>query len=74
MSVVGLNSFFLSFNIIHIDIDLELRCMCAAVPPQKPKNLSCVTTDLATVTCSWASGRKRDPQDRNKQTNTLHIQ
>uniref|UniRef100_A0A3B5KAB1 Fibronectin type-III domain-containing protein n=1 Tax=Takifugu rubripes TaxID=31033 RepID=A0A3B5KAB1_TAKRU len=52
----------------------HLCCMRAAVPSQKPRNLSCVTTDLTTVTCSWASGRKRDPKDRNNQTNTLHIQ
>nr|AAR25691.1 class I helical cytokine receptor number 28 [Tetraodon nigroviridis] len=43
-------------------------------PPQKPRNLSCVTSDLTTVTCSWDPGRRRDPYDRNEQTHTLHVQ
>ncbi|KAF7659157.1 hypothetical protein LDENG_00002370 [Lucifuga dentata] len=43
-------------------------------PPQKPRNFSCLTADLTTVTCSWDPGRKRDPTDFNKQTHTLHIE
>nr|XP_046243960.1 leukemia inhibitory factor receptor [Scatophagus argus] len=43
-------------------------------PTQKPGNLSCVTSDMTSVTCTWDSGRKRHPHDRNKQTNTLHIE
>ncbi|KAM6930889.1 leukemia inhibitory factor receptor [Xenentodon cancila] len=42
-------------------------------PPQKPRNLSCVTSDMTTVTCTWDSGRKKDPHDHNKRTHTLHI-
>ncbi|XP_074495372.1 leukemia inhibitory factor receptor isoform X2 [Sebastes fasciatus] len=43
-------------------------------PPQKPRNLRCVTSDMINVICNWDSGRKRDPNDRNKQTHTLHIE
>ncbi|KAM9360201.1 leukemia inhibitory factor receptor [Symphorus nematophorus] len=43
-------------------------------PPQKPSNLDCVTTDRTTLNCTWDSGRKRYENDRNKQTNTLHIE
>ncbi|XP_041855246.1 leukemia inhibitory factor receptor [Melanotaenia boesemani] len=43
-------------------------------PPQKPRNLSCATSDRATINCTWDSGRKRDPFDKNIQTHTLHIQ
>ncbi|XP_044051060.1 oncostatin-M-specific receptor subunit beta isoform X2 [Siniperca chuatsi] len=43
-------------------------------PPQKPRNLSCATSDMTTVICTWDSGRKRYPHDRNKQTHTLHIE
>ncbi|XP_041793411.1 leukemia inhibitory factor receptor [Chelmon rostratus] len=43
-------------------------------PPQKPRNLSCVTSHMTAVTCTWDSGRKRYPYDRNKQTNTLYIE
>ncbi|XP_078107293.1 leukemia inhibitory factor receptor isoform X1 [Sander vitreus] len=43
-------------------------------PPQKPRNLSCVTSDMTTVICTWESGRKRDTFDRNKQTHTVHIE
>ncbi|XP_071339604.1 leukemia inhibitory factor receptor isoform X4 [Trachinotus anak] len=42
-------------------------------PPQKPRNLSCATSHMTTVTCTWDPGRYRDPNDRNKQTRTLHI-
>ncbi|XP_070761070.1 leukemia inhibitory factor receptor [Enoplosus armatus] len=43
-------------------------------PPQKPRNLGCATSDMTTVTCTWDSGRKQYPYDRNKQTRTLHIE
>ncbi|KAF1389404.1 hypothetical protein PFLUV_G00073080 [Perca fluviatilis] len=43
-------------------------------PPQKPRNLSCATSDMTTVICTWESGRKRDPYDHNKQTHTIHIE
>ncbi|XP_027133359.1 leukemia inhibitory factor receptor isoform X3 [Larimichthys crocea] len=43
-------------------------------PPQKPRNLSCVTSDMITVTCTWSAGRKRYPHDRNNQAYILHIQ
>ncbi|XP_028269069.1 leukemia inhibitory factor receptor [Parambassis ranga] len=43
-----------------------------SVPPEKPRNLSCETTDMTTVTCTWSAGR--DPDDGNKQTHTLHIE
>ncbi|XP_035514491.1 oncostatin-M-specific receptor subunit beta [Morone saxatilis] len=43
-------------------------------PPQKPRNLSCATSDMTTVTCTWDPGRKRDQFDRNVQTRTLHIE
>ncbi|KAK5870919.1 hypothetical protein PBY51_003827 [Eleginops maclovinus] len=42
-------------------------------PPQKPRNISCQTSDMIIVECSWDSGRKRDKHDHNKQTQTLHI-
>ncbi|XP_072243660.1 leukemia inhibitory factor receptor isoform X2 [Leuresthes tenuis] len=42
-------------------------------PPQKPRNLSCATSDMTTITCNWDSGRKHDPSDRSKRTQTLHI-
>ncbi|XP_076587335.1 leukemia inhibitory factor receptor isoform X2 [Chaetodon auriga] len=64
---------------------LSLRCTDAtgktsyawnyvSFPPQKPRNLSCVTSDMTAVTCTWDSGRKRYPHDRNKQTHTLYIE
>lgn len=59
--------YYFSKHLLHI-------CVCAVVPPQKPRNLSCVTSDMTTVTCTWDSWRKRDPNDRNKQTYTLHIE
>ncbi|XP_060894548.1 leukemia inhibitory factor receptor isoform X1 [Labrus mixtus] len=43
-------------------------------PPQKPKNLSCVTSDMKTVTCTWDSDRKQELDNHNKKTHTLHIQ
>ncbi|KAM8885085.1 LOW QUALITY PROTEIN: leukemia inhibitory factor receptor [Spinachia spinachia] len=43
-------------------------------PPQRPRNLRCITSDLIHVVCSWDSGRQRDPYDGNKQTHTLHIE
>ncbi|XP_013867225.1 oncostatin-M-specific receptor subunit beta [Austrofundulus limnaeus] len=42
-------------------------------PPQKPRNLSCATSDMKTVACSWDSGRVRDQFDRNKQKHTLYV-
>ncbi|XP_070690651.1 leukemia inhibitory factor receptor [Pempheris klunzingeri] len=64
---------------------LSLRCRDSAgkesyawnyvsFPPQKPRNLSCLMSDMTTVTCTWDSSRKRTPHDRNKQTHTLHIE
>ncbi|KAI4820266.1 hypothetical protein KUCAC02_028250 [Chaenocephalus aceratus] len=41
--------------------------------PTKPSNISCVTSDMTSVSCTWDSGRKRDENDRNTQTRTLHI-
>uniref|UniRef100_A0A3B3DN75 Fibronectin type-III domain-containing protein n=1 Tax=Oryzias melastigma TaxID=30732 RepID=A0A3B3DN75_ORYME len=43
-------------------------------PPQKLLNLTCGTSDLKTVVCTWNSERKRDPFDKNTQTYTLHIE
>ncbi|KAF7200667.1 leukemia inhibitory factor receptor [Nothobranchius furzeri] len=43
-------------------------------PPQKPRNITCATSDMKTVNCSWDSGRKRAPSDRNTQTYVLHIE
>ncbi|GLD54248.1 leukemia inhibitory factor receptor-like isoform X1 [Lates japonicus] len=43
-------------------------------PPQKPRHLNCVTSDMTTVTCTWDPGRARDLYDHNKQTCTLHIE
>ncbi|XP_059192738.1 leukemia inhibitory factor receptor [Centropristis striata] len=43
-------------------------------PAQKPRNLSCGTSDMKTVTCTWVPGRKPIPFDHNKQTHTLHIE
>ncbi|XP_034728872.1 leukemia inhibitory factor receptor isoform X1 [Etheostoma cragini] len=43
-------------------------------PPQKPRNLSCTTSDMTTVICTWDSGRERDPNDHNKQTYTVRIE
>ncbi|XP_058493211.1 oncostatin-M-specific receptor subunit beta isoform X2 [Solea solea] len=43
-------------------------------PPQKPRNLSCVTSSMTTVTCTWDPGRKLHPNDRNKRTYTLHVE
>ncbi|XP_074527018.1 leukemia inhibitory factor receptor [Halichoeres trimaculatus] len=43
-------------------------------PPQKPRNLSCVTTDVTTVTCTWDSVHKHEVDDHNRKTHTLHIQ
>ncbi|KAM7017805.1 leukemia inhibitory factor receptor isoform 2-T2 [Tautogolabrus adspersus] len=42
-------------------------------PPQKPKNLSCGTSDMKTVTCTWDSDRKQELDKHNKKTHTLHI-
>ncbi|KAI9536996.1 hypothetical protein NQZ68_029124 [Dissostichus eleginoides] len=41
--------------------------------PTKPSNISCVTSDMTNVSCTWDSGRKRDEKDHNTQTRTLHI-
>ncbi|KAM4579157.1 leukemia inhibitory factor receptor [Fundulus diaphanus] len=43
-------------------------------PPQKPRNLSCATSDMTKITCSWDPGRKRDRNKRNKQTQKLYIE
>uniref|UniRef100_A0A3P9BW38 Leukemia inhibitory factor receptor n=1 Tax=Maylandia zebra TaxID=106582 RepID=A0A3P9BW38_9CICH len=43
-------------------------------PPQKPRNLSCVTFDMVSVSCTWDSPRKRLLHDRNVQIYTLHIE
>ncbi|XP_042344411.1 leukemia inhibitory factor receptor [Plectropomus leopardus] len=43
-------------------------------PPQKPRNISCVTSDMTTVNCTWDPGRERDKFDSNKQTHTLRIE
>uniref|UniRef100_UPI0037E7C2D6 leukemia inhibitory factor receptor isoform X2 n=1 Tax=Semicossyphus pulcher TaxID=241346 RepID=UPI0037E7C2D6 len=45
-----------------------------STPPQKPRNLSCVTSDMKTVTCTWDSGSNQEPHDFKKQTHTLHIE
>ncbi|XP_042276180.1 oncostatin-M-specific receptor subunit beta [Thunnus maccoyii] len=42
-------------------------------PPEKPRNLSCVTSDMKTINCTWDPGRKRDLSDGNTRTQTLHI-
>ncbi|XP_038133216.1 leukemia inhibitory factor receptor [Cyprinodon tularosa] len=43
-------------------------------PPQKPRNLSCTTSDMKSINCTWDLDRKRDEYDRNKQNITLHIE
>ncbi|XP_049435302.1 leukemia inhibitory factor receptor isoform X1 [Epinephelus fuscoguttatus] len=43
-------------------------------PPLKPRNISCLTSDMTTVICTWDPGRKRDQYDPNKQSHTLHIE
>ncbi|XP_040010243.1 leukemia inhibitory factor receptor isoform X2 [Xiphias gladius] len=43
-------------------------------PPQKPRNLSCTTSQMTTVTCTWDPDKNRYQYDRNKQTHTLHLQ
>ncbi|XP_041642417.1 leukemia inhibitory factor receptor-like isoform X2 [Cheilinus undulatus] len=43
-------------------------------PPQKPRNFSCVTADMKTITCSWRSDRKPERDKHNKKTYTLQIQ
>ncbi|KAM3867636.1 leukemia inhibitory factor receptor [Diretmus argenteus] len=43
-------------------------------PPQKPRNLSCKTADLTTVTCSWTPGRKSNLHGRYRRTHALHIE
>uniref|UniRef100_A0A3Q2G2T9 Leukemia inhibitory factor receptor-like n=1 Tax=Cyprinodon variegatus TaxID=28743 RepID=A0A3Q2G2T9_CYPVA len=43
-------------------------------PPQKPRNLSCTTSDMKSINCTWDLDRKRDKYDRNKQNITLHIE
>lgn len=53
---------------------MHWACVCAVVPPQKPKDLSCVTTDMTAVYCTWDSGREQHLHELNKQTITLHIE
>ncbi|XP_006790156.1 leukemia inhibitory factor receptor isoform X2 [Neolamprologus brichardi] len=43
-------------------------------PPQKPRNVGCVTFDMVSVSCTWDSPRKRLLHDRNVQIYTLHIE
>ncbi|CAJ1069255.1 leukemia inhibitory factor receptor isoform X1 [Xyrichtys novacula] len=43
-------------------------------PPQKPRNISCVTPDMTTVTCTWNSDHTEEVDNHNKKTHTLHIQ
>lgn len=54
-------------------IEEENNRVLPVVPPQKPRNLSCATSDMKTVTCSWDSGRERDQSDLNEQKHTLYI-
>ncbi|XP_071775502.2 leukemia inhibitory factor receptor isoform X1 [Centroberyx gerrardi] len=42
-------------------------------PPQKPRNLSCATADLTTVTCTWDPGRRSNLFNQYRRTHTLHI-
>uniref|UniRef100_A0A672ZJU3 Oncostatin-M-specific receptor subunit beta-like n=1 Tax=Sphaeramia orbicularis TaxID=375764 RepID=A0A672ZJU3_9TELE len=56
------------------DNDKEKYWFPVSFPPQKPRNLSCETSDMKTVRCSWDPGRPRHPFDLNKQTRTLHIE
>ncbi|XP_073322066.1 leukemia inhibitory factor receptor [Pagrus major] len=43
-------------------------------PPEKPRDLNCVTTDMTAVNCTWDSGREQYLYELNKQTITLHIE
>ncbi|XP_075994706.1 leukemia inhibitory factor receptor isoform X2 [Genypterus blacodes] len=43
-------------------------------PPSKPCNISCVTADMATVTCTWDPGREPIPFDYNVEEVKLRIQ
>ncbi|XP_034547122.1 leukemia inhibitory factor receptor isoform X2 [Notolabrus celidotus] len=43
-------------------------------PPKKPRNISCMTSDMTTVTCTWESDHEREVDDHNKKTHTLKIQ
>ncbi|KAK2837868.1 hypothetical protein Q5P01_015080 [Channa striata] len=43
-------------------------------PPQKLRNITCATSDMITITCTWDTSRKKYERDRNKQTQTLHIE
>lgn len=60
-------------HLFYSSTEFEFVCLLALVPPEKPRNLSCVTSDMETVICTWDTRRKRDPSDKNKQTQTLHI-
>ncbi|KAM7391310.1 hypothetical protein PAMP_022010 [Pampus punctatissimus] len=42
-------------------------------PPEKPRNFSCVTSDMENVTCTWDPDRKQDGLHKNKLTHTLQI-
>lgn len=71
-------SFFFVFfiNLMHNLYMYNCICICVyiVVPPQKPRNLSCVTFDMVSVSCTWDSPRKRLLHDRNVQNYTLHIE
>ncbi|XP_054895473.1 leukemia inhibitory factor receptor isoform X2 [Poeciliopsis prolifica] len=43
-------------------------------PPQKPRNLNCISSDMKSITCMWDPGRKRDQSDTNNQTHTLFFE
>ncbi|XP_067377365.1 leukemia inhibitory factor receptor isoform X1 [Channa argus] len=43
-------------------------------PPQKLRNLTCMTLDMINIICSWDTSRKRYKWDRSNQTQTLRIE
>ncbi|XP_008283146.1 leukemia inhibitory factor receptor isoform X2 [Stegastes partitus] len=53
---------------------IEYASNDVSFPPQKPVNLSCSTSDMKTVKCTWDVTRKQDQFDPNERQHTLHIQ
>ncbi|XP_035381796.1 leukemia inhibitory factor receptor [Electrophorus electricus] len=43
-------------------------------PPQRPQNLSCETSDLRNIVCSWIAGRKPNLSNNHRRRYTLQFQ
>ncbi|TTM35974.1 Leukemia inhibitory factor receptor [Bagarius yarrelli] len=73
--VLGLNTTNMGVNFICQDNLGTRRAVLNYVtfPPEKPKNLSCETSNLKNVVCSWTPGRTPNLSGVRRRRYTLHI-